>query len=377
MLYLFWIFLSLIFYTYVGYGVMMWVLSRTVVRPVHRECFSPTVCIIVAAYNEAKHITDKLDNILALDYPASKLSVIVGSDASDDETDEIVRNYESESVRLIRVEGRLGKTAVQNKCVSDSSAEIIVFTDATTLLYPGSLQKLVMSFADESVGCVGGRLIYQDNSKSQVGAGGTRYWSYEALLKQWESAVNSLIGVSGCYYAVRKDVYSPIQTNLISDFVIALDVYCKGYRVVYEDTAICEEETLDKNRDEFAMRARVALRTYCALFARKSLLNPFRYGLFSIQLISHKVFRYAVGLFLIGLYISNIFLLAIPFYKAFFILQTACYIAAALGSISSVGVLGKRVFSIPHYFVLVNIAALVAFFRYLKGERIVVWTPER
>jgi len=372
-----WVAVAAIAYTYVGYSFVMALLARFRPQPVHRADIEPTVTVVIAAYNEERGLADKLDNVLDLDYPTDRLQILVGSDASTDGTDTVVQSYRKRGVELVRVEGRRGKTAVQNRCVETARGEIVVFTDATTVLRRDSLRRLVRSFADSRVGCVGGRLIYVDRQATQVGHGGTSYWSYEAKLKSWESLANSLIGVSGCFYAVRRALYRPIEPDLISDFVIALDTYRAGYRVVYEPTAISEEETLRDAEEEMRMRIRVALRTYTALRRRRRLLDPVRHGLFAVQLISHKVLRYSVGLFLVAAYVANLVLVGSAGYTALFVLQTAFYAMAAIGHFAYQHRNAKGPLALPYYFVLANLSALVAMVRALRGESITTWEPQR
>lgn len=374
---LFWVSSAILVYTYFGYGLLLLILSIFIYRPTKKSDYTPSISIIIAAYNEQDSIIKKLDNTLSLDYPYDDIEIIVGSDSSSDLTDSIVERYSDKGVRLIRVEGRQGKTAVQNECIKLASGQIIVFTDATTTLHKDSVRRLVSNFSDDNVGCVGARLIYKNIDQTQVGQGGTSYWNYETLIKKLESRVNSLIGVSGCFYAVRKNIYDNIPHHLISDFVIALQAVKKGYRVVFEENAICEEETLNKIPDEIDMRKRVALRTYTALFEYKELLNPLKYGFFSIQLWSHKVLRYFAGLFLIITFISNIFLIADSLYQITFGLQILFYCLAILGDIQYKRSNTRGILSIPYYFVLVNYAAIVALFKFIRGETIVIWETNR
>jgi cellulose synthase/poly-beta-1,6-N-acetylglucosamine synthase-like glycosyltransferase len=374
---LFWVFFIFIIYTYFGYGVILFLISILFPRPVKKQDIFPNVTIIIAAYNEETAIKSKIDNTLALDYPPDKLEIIIGSDASADRTDEIVKEYPSDRVRLIRVEGRQGKTGVQNECVKSASGEIIVFTDATTILLHDSVRNLVRNFADNTIGCVGAKLIYVNPNQTQLGQGGTSYWSYETFIKKLESNVNSLIGVSGCFYALRKTLYEPVSRHLISDFVVALHTFKKGYRVLFEETAICKEETLENTEDELSMRVRVALRTYTALFEERDLLNPFRYGLFAFQLLSHKVLRYSVGIFMIGIFFTNLFLLDKVFYQITMIGQILFYVIAVIAHYKYKRDNKKGLFSIPYYLALTNIAALLALFRFIKGESVMIWEPKR
>lgn len=337
----------------------------------------PRVSIIVAAYNEEDAIAKKLNDLLRQDYPAEDLEIIVASDGSTDRTDDIVRGFAGQGVRLIQVKGRLGKTASQNAAVTQATGDILVFTDATTEIDTKATKNILRNFADPSVGCVGGRLTYVSVKRSAVGQGGESYWHYERNLKRMESTVNSLIGVSGCLYAVRRDIYKEIPPHLISDFVIALDTYESGYRVAYAEDAQSYEETLEDPKREFTMRARVVIRSISALCERRYLLNPFRHGLFAIQLLSHKVLRYLIPVFVIGVFVSNALLLDGPIFRILFLLQTLFYLSAVFGHILQTFHIKTRIGSQPYYFVIANLAALMGLIRYLRGERIVTWNPIR
>lgn len=375
---LFWLSVLGIAFAYFGYGALLWILARFAPRESVKDGRNlPSVTIIVAAYNEERAIEGKLRNLLALDYPSDKLNVIVGSDASSDRTDEIVRRWTGDRIQLLRLQERSGKTAVQNACAERADGDILVFTDATTVLEAASLRQMVANFADPEVGCVGARLIYESAGGTQIGMGSVAYWGYETQIKLWESQVNSLIGVSGCYYAVRKVLYEPIPLNLISDFVVALDTVRRGYRVRFEPLALCYEQTLADVKEEMAMRVRVAVRTYYALWARRMLLNPFRYGLFSFQLLIHKVLRYLVGPMALVALVSNMLLVGEPLYLVIFAAQLAFYAAAAIGFLEyrTMGKLG--LLSRPCYLIVVNYAAMVALARFLRGQTVVTWTPQR
>ncbi len=374
---LFWFCVLSIGYAYAGYGALLWFIGLFRWKPPARAEITPDVTVIVTAYNEEQSIEAKLRNLLTQDYPADKLEIIVASDASTDRTDEIVRGMAGEGVKLVRVEGRLGKTAAQNRTAEAARGEILVFTDATTFLHRTGIRKIVRSFADPEVGCVGGRLTYVSDKADGIGSGGTSYWQYERVLKYMESSINSLIGVSGCFYAVRKNIFSPISPHLISDFVIALDTVEKGYRVAYDEEAESFEQTLEDPAKEFSMRSRVILRTYAALWAKRNLLNPFRFPLFSFQLFSHKILRYAVPLFMIGAFLSNLLLLSHELYLAIFAVQVSFYAAVLAAHVMQINGLGLSVLSKPYYLALANLAALEALVKFLRGERIVTWEPVR
>jgi cellulose synthase/poly-beta-1,6-N-acetylglucosamine synthase-like glycosyltransferase len=344
-------------------------------KDVARAAIRPTVTVVIAAYNEARGIRAKLDNISSLQYSEGLVDVIVTSDASSDGTDEIVKTYDPNRVRLIRVEGRRGKTACQNVAMQSATGEIVVFTDATTRIEPHALTALTANFADQSVGCAAGSLVYEVADQNPTGAGGAAYWSYEVRLRRAESALGSLVGVSGCLYAVRRSAYRAIAPELISDFVIALHLREQGMRTVLEPAAVCFEETLAQAGQELAMRVRVAVRTIYALLAERRLLNPVRYGLFAWQLWSHKVLRYASPLFWIVALATSLALAAKPLYLALFSLQILLIAAGVAGFLLQAkrpGLLTK-----PYYFLLTNVASLLAILRYVRGERIVTWKPIR
>jgi cellulose synthase/poly-beta-1,6-N-acetylglucosamine synthase-like glycosyltransferase len=373
----FWACCSLLLYVYVLYPVAVGLLAAWVgVRP-RRGTALPTVTIIVTAYNEERCIRAKLDNLAALNYPSELVNILVASDGSSDSTEEIAAGYDPGRVSVLRLEGRHGKTACQNAAAVAATGEILVFTDATTRLQSDALRHLVEEFADADVGCVGGLLNYVSEVDNVTGREGETYWGYELRLRAAESSLGSLIGVSGCLYAVRRTAYRPIHPALISDFVIAMTMREQGLRTLLAPSAVCFEATLERGREELSMRVRVAIRSLNALVRERRFLNPLKYGCFAWQLWSHKVLRYASPLLWIGAFVANIVLAREPLYLLLLLLQTALLAAGAVGFIlqdkqRDLGLLGK-----PYYFLLTNIASLVAMLRYLQGERMVVWNPIR
>lgn len=374
----FWTSSCLFFYTYIGYPLFVRLLSRVRPKDVNRGNLEPKVTILITAYNEERDIKAKLENTLQLDYPKDKLEILVASDGSTDNTDNIVRQFSAQNIRLFRQEGRVGKTITQNNAVEQSKGEIIIFSDATTDYHPNVLREMLPNFADETIGCVAGKLIYVDKTKSAVGKGAKGYWNYETFLKESESRACSLIGASGCLYAVRKSAYVPMYAEACSDFLIATLIYEQGLRTIYEPNAICEEETNRRTDKEFSMRVRVIGQTFTDLWRNKRMLNPFYSGFYAIQLISHKVFRYAVPLFLFLMFISSAFLSPNSwFFAGILLLQVLFYAFAFVAWVAEKA--GKKlgVLSIPLYFVLANWASAVAFYRFLSGETYARWEPIR
>lgn len=374
---LLWGSLGMLAYIYVGYPLLAIVLARITGRRIDYGQQSPTVTWIVTAYNEEKHIGDKIANLLALDYPADCVDIIVASDASSDGTDAIVRALPATNVRLLRVEGRRGKTACQNAAAAVASGELLVFTDATTTVSAHALRAMARNFNDPRIGCVAGRLTYVSRQEEGVGRGGVSYWGYEIALRMAESSLGSLIGVSGCLYAVRRSAYRPISPELISDFVVAMVVREQGLRTVLEPGATCTEETLERADAELAMRVRVTLRSLAALAAQRRFLNPFRFGTFAWQLWSHKVLRYLSPVFLVAALLSNIVLAARGDYQWLLALQLAGHAMGMLGFAPLPVVSKSRVLVQPHYFLLTNLASAISLVRFARGDKVVTWTPVR
>jgi len=377
---IFWLTIFFLFYIYFGYPVLLSLIAaaRRKLSKTDDTC-QPNVSLIIAAYNEEKIIKEKSENSLKLIYPKDKLEIIVFSDASTDRTDEIVKSYADQGIKLIRIEGRKGKTYCQNEAAKISQGEILVFSDANSMYEPDAIRKLVHRFADERVGCVSGELRYRSGEKSVEGE--RTYWKYDQTIKRLESMVSSLVTVNGAIYAVRKDLYEPLSTDDISDFVEPLKIVQKGYRVIYEPEAVAWETTAKDPEKEFRRRVRIVTRSVHSLLKDRSLLgllNPLRYGVFSIQLWSHKVLRWLSGLFLLLIFALNIPLLGQgTVYTITMAGQGAFYLLAFWGFISE-AVLNRRAPKLPHiayYFCLSCYAMLKGVYNGLRGRTIVTWQP--
>ena len=375
---IFWIAVVAILYTYAFYPVLLIVVSALRGRPIQRNAFTPTVTIIIAAYNEERDLAAKLENTLALDYPKSHLQILVASDCSQDRTDEITRSFAARGVELHRQSERHGKTAAQNAAVEKARGEILLFSDATTLYRPDVLRVIVPSFADPEVGCVTGRVIYTDDAESTVGQGTRSYWNYEFLLKKGESSIGSLIGVCGCMYAVRKSAYVPLYHEACSDFVIATVMVKQGLRAIYEPDAVCWEEPNAQAKRELAVRVRITTQTFADLWRNRDMLNPLTRGFYAIQLLSHKVLRYLTAVFLSVVFIvSGLLALNSWFFALIFACQLAFYALAALSyAFEKLGV-KVPLLAFPQYFVITNLASLLALVKLIRGERYIRWEPVR
>lgn len=369
---------GVIAYVYAGYPMLVFLLSRLAPRRVLKAEFEPSISFVITAFNEERHIREKLGNTLLLDYPREKLEIIVASDCSTDATDRIVSEYEDRGVRLVRQGERRGKTSAQNLAVEHATGEIVHFSDATSMYRPDALRQLVVNFADESVGCVAGKLIYADPANSAVGSAAKSYWGYETFLKESESLACSLIGVSGCIYAVRRLNYVPMYPEACSDFLIATLIYKQGHRTVYEPRAVCTEETNRQSREEMKMRVRVISQTFTDLWRNRGMLNPLRSGFYAVQLISHKVLRYGVPLFITSAFLSSGYLaLNSSLFLIVFAVQIAFFAVALLAfMLEKLGIKAGPL-SIPLYFILTNVASIAGFLQFLRGERYTSWEPIR
>lgn len=377
----FWTLLFLIFYTYFGYTLIILGLSLFRYSPVQRdEEFEPTVTFLITAYNEERALPGKLENTLALDYPPSKIEILVASDGSTDCTDEIVRavGQKNERVRLLRVEGRVGKTETQNQAVQSAHGEIIIFSDATTEYRPDAIRKIVRNYADRSVGAVSGKYAYRTLEKSAMGVATVLFWTYENLIKSRQTRIRTITGCCGCIYSVRKELYRPLPRTIISDLVEPLMILEAGHRIVFEPEAIAFETTTENVREEFRMRVRVITRGMNGLLYARRLLNPLRHPFVSFQLLSHKVLRWFVPVFML-LLLSVSFALVTSgwIYSVALAGQLGFYALATLGLAADLMGWKIRILSLPMYFCVVNLAALVGLFNVLRGENKAVWETAR
>lgn len=374
---IFWLILGIIFYAYLGYPLFILFLSLFVNKKVNKGNIEPSVTFLIAAYNEEKNIREKLENTLSLDYPKEKLEIIVASDASEDRTDEIVKEFADQGVILHRVEGRVGKTETQNQTVKIVKGDIIIFSDATTKYKDDAIKKIVRNYNDPSIGAVSGRYEYVNPTGAPVGLGTILFWKYENSVKSRQTRIETVTGCCGCIYSVRKSLYEPLPRDIISDLVEPLKILEKGYRIAFEPEAVAYEETTETSKEEFGMRVRVISRGMYGLLSMRQLFNPFKYGFVSFQLFSHKVLRWMIPFLLPLLLISNLFLMGQTFYKLSLIIQILFYIGALGGYLLDRMGRKAKLLAIPLYYCVVNAASIAAFFRTIFGKKAIVWTTVR
>lgn len=374
-----WFCLGLVAYIYVGYPILAALIAQSVNRRVFKSAIHPSVTVVISAFNEEGDIEHTIRNKLAQDYPPELLSIIVVSDESTDRTDEIVESISSDTpnrVTLLRQVPRQGKTQALNLAVSRCASEIVVFSDANSLYEAQAIQTMVRNFADPTVGYVTGRMVYTNPAGSGFGEGAGKYMDYENVLRSIETRLGSIVGADGGVDAVRRELYWPMRADQLPDFVLPLSVVEQGKRVVYEPEAKLCEPSLTRASDEFRMRVRVSLRALWAIHDKRCLLNPFRYPLYSWQLFSHKVLRYTAfvplgGMFLFTAVGANSHL----YFKWFFVAEMLCLALAVVGHRlkDSPGVSSRLL--IPYYFLILNVACLFAFWKYVRGEKMTLWKP--
>lgn len=368
---------AVVAYVYAGYPLLLAALARR-----HRpsKCAAtenPSVTLIVSVFNEENCIADKLDNCLRLDYPVDRLEVIVVSDASTDGTDAVVGCYADKRIRLLRMDRRGGKTLGLNAAVEQARGNVLVFSDANAMYRPDAIRAIVAPLVDPAIGAVIGESGY-GKPDSDAGRSESLYWRYETAIKRLESDNGSVVGGDGAIYAVRRSLYRSMSADALSDFVNPLQVVRAGFRCVYEPTAVSWEETAGDFAKEFRRKVRIVNRAWRALMSMRDLMNPLRYGKFAWQLISHKLLRWLVPLFLLVMFLANLLLLGTHVvYNVLFVGQVLFYGLAASGMLMRDRGSRARVLYIPYYFCLVNVASLRGIMDAYCGKTYTTWSTAR
>ncbi len=366
----------IVIYTYFLYPVLLLLLTAGK-REVEYASFAewPAISLIIAAHNEQKVLEEKLENSLALDYPQEQLEIIVASDGSTDATEDIASSFAERGVRLHRVRERGGKTQAQNEAVRLANGQFLVFSDANSIYEKQALKNLLLPFADECVGCVCGELRYANPEGDAAGKGEGVYWRYEQFLKRRESLLSSTLGANGSIYALRRELFEELSADIISDFIMPVRVWRRGFRVVYAPSAIAEEQSGGTFLDEFRRRTRIIARSLHGLWTERGVLNPFAHGFFAFQMASHKLLRWLVPLALVAALLSNALLLEHDLFRVFFVLQLGIYALAILGNIFASSLGRVALFYVPAHFCAINAGALLGFLSFLSGRRYRVWKP--
>lgn len=370
---LFWAGLLGLLHTYIFYPLSLLLLARKSPPPPEDPVEWPSVSILVPAYNEETHIGAKIENCLALDYPAEKLEVLVGSDCSTDRTAEIVRTCADSRVRLFEMERRTGKVGVLNRLAREARENIFLFTDANTFLDASAARKLVRHFADPTVGAVSGRLDMIPPKGITEVRGESLYRRYEIFVKKLESNLGGTCGAFGGLYTVRRELFTPFHYDgRHDDMFQLLCVVEHGKRSLFEPTALSMEETGASIREEFHRRARFGIGNFQTLATMGHMICP-RYGSTAYVFFSHKVLRWLSPFLLLAILAGSLLLRQILIYKIVLGLQILFYGVAAVGGI--LNGLGLRLpgFILAYHFAALNLAFFLSFFHWLRGRQQMVW----
>ena len=365
---LFWISAAFSVYVYVGYPLLLWGLQAIFRSSARKQPVEPSVSLLVAAYNEAAVIADKIRNSLALDYPADKLEIVIASDGSKDATAEIVRSFGgAESggrVRLVNFEKNRGKTVVLNEAMPELHGEIVAFSDASSMLAEDSIRQLVQCFSDSRVGAASGVYRLLKTDQARIGSQEDLYWKYETFLKVQEANLGAFTGAHGSLYAIRRELYPfPSADTINDDFTIPIRILEHGYRVAYEPTAVAFEEAHEM--EGFSRRVRITTGNIEQLREIKSLIWPPR-PFVLLCLLSHKIGRLLAPLSLLVALAANLALRRQFPYNWLLLGQVLFYALAVLGAIFS---LRPKILRLPYYFCMINSALFAWVYQALRHGR--------
>lgn len=369
----FFVLLFLTVYPYFLFPLVMIVLSRSIGKSWARSNSKQRMSVIISVYNEEGVIREKIENTLKLNYPAELLEILVVSDGSTDQTNQIVSTFEAPRIRLAAFSERKGKTACLNQVVPDAMGDIIVFTDANSMFPADALQKFSRNFSCEEIGLVTGWTKYRKPGGNEESVG--LYARLEMVTKQAESLISSCVGADGAVFAIRKCLYRPLQDNDINDFVIPLNVIGQGKRVVLDRELFCIEQPGDNESKEFRRQVRITNRTLGAIGRNIRFLNPFTFGSFAFFLLSHKVLRFLVPFSFLGtLMISILLANDSTFYTVFAIIQLL-FICSGFAGIFKIS--NNRLAQLCSFFLLTISAQLIGWLRWASGKADVMWKPVR
>jgi cellulose synthase/poly-beta-1,6-N-acetylglucosamine synthase-like glycosyltransferase len=383
---LFWIFLFIIVYTYVGYGILLFAIIK--IRRFFKigkkleidPTYEPEVTLFIAAYNEKDYVAAKMKNTLSLEYPKEKINIIWVTDGSDDGTPDLLQGYPNTTVH--HLDARNGKIGAMNRGMEFVKTPIVIFSDANTNLGKESIRRIVNLFGNPKVGCVSGeKRIVDKESDVASGAGEGMYWKYESQLKKWDAELYSVVGAAGELFAIRTKLYRHVEKDtLLDDFMISLRVAQDGYTIQYDPEAYAIETASANVKEELKRKIRISAGGIQSIVRLRSLLNIFKYGTLSFQYISHRVLRWSLTPLCLVLLIPVLTILAandgflsFGLYAIFFWLQLLFYAAALLGWFLENRETRVKILFIPYYFFIMNLSVVLGFFRYMKNTQSVNW----
>ncbi|MGF7073334.1 glycosyltransferase family 2 protein [Mucilaginibacter sp. R-33] len=376
--------LFIVFYTFAGYGIFLYLIIRIKrafkgrrTLPSENLDELPTCTLVIAAYNEEYFIEQKISNSLLLNYPEGKLKLLFVTDGSSDKTPDIIARYPQ--IQLLHQPQRAGKIAAVHRAMEYVDTDAVVFTDANTFLNKDALIKICRHYSDATVGAVAGeKRVHIDENADASAAGEGFYWKYESALKKWDSELYSVVGAAGELFSVRRSLYQPVEADtVLDDFMISMLIAAKGYRIVYEPEAYATETASENVSEELKRKVRIAAGGMQSILRLKKLFNPFPYPILSFQYISHRVLRWTITPFLLILsFILNVVLAFKPGETAMqglLLAQVLFYLLALLGLIMEKRQLRIKILFIPYYFCVMNYAVLAGIIRYFSTKQSAVW----
>ena len=372
--FIFWISFILLCYAFIGYPLLLKALALFSTTPsLVDEKLTPMLSMILSVYNEEAVIREKIANFHALDYPHHSLEFVIISDGCDDGTEEIVRRLAADDprIRLFVQDQRGGKTAALNRGVIEARGSVLIFTDANSLFQRDALAKLVRHFADPRVGLVSGRSLYLDSSGDGEQSGGA-YRSYEEMIKEGESSIGSIIGADGAIYALRRELYEPLEPRFINDFLHTVQVVLRGYRAISDPDALCREVVDGEYEGEFRRQTRIMAQSWLIFLTQIGRLLSRGRFLYAACFISHKFLRWLTLPLLSLQVLASLFLLRNgALYGVFFTVISLGGVLALAGA----GGRGGWIARSAHLFFLLHAAAIYGFFRLMSGNQYTTWNP--
>ncbi len=382
----FWISLFIIFYSYLGYGILLFLIIK--IRRIlglsknfeGNEDYEPEVTLFVSAFNEKDYLEQKVKNSKSLNYPQDKVTQIWVTDGSDDGTPDLLKKFDG--VEVHHKDERAGKIAAMNRGMAFVKTPIVIFSDANTDLGKDSIREIVRLFRNPIVGCVSGeKRIYSKDADSAAGAGEGMYWKYESQLKKWDAELYSVVGAAGELFAIRTALWQEVEKDtLLDDFMISLRVAMSGYTIQYNPEAYAIETASANVKEELKRKVRISAGGIQSVVRLKALLNFFKYGTLSFQYISHRVLRWTLTPLLLFLIIpvnfvlaQNEGLLSFGLFSILFWGQVLFYTAALLGWFLENRQIRLKALFIPYYFFIMNLSVFLGFGRYIKGNQSVNW----
>lgn len=383
MILLFWICIFIIFYTFLGYGILLYILvriKRLFFKPFifSNDANLPTVTLLIAAYNEQDLIKEKVENCLALDYPKKKIQIIFITDGSSDDTPNIIKQFAE--IELLHEDIRAGKMAAIKRAIPYIKGEITVFTDANTFLNIEAIKELVKHYQNPKVGAAAGeKRIKVDTEADASAAGEGFYWKYESALKKWDYELNTSVGAAGELFSIRTSLYQPVESDtIIDDHMIAMRIAEIGYIIAYEPNAYATETASADSKEELKRKIRISAGGIQSVLRLKKSANPFYNPILTFQYISHKVLRWTVTpwLMIFVVLINILICISKPeliIYQIILSAQVLFYLASFAGYILESKKIKIKILFIPFYFTMMNYAAIAGTFRYFKGKQSAAW----